>query len=487
MKFVTFLSKGKELLSIGRDALRPAHLSDLEVKGNSVGRTRYVRAARTTISSGVNTVLTALTGIISVALTVRYLGTERYGIWLTISTILAWLNLSDLGVGNALTNKLSVAFGQGRTDDTRHLVATAFWLLSAIGLLITVAGVVLSVALPWAVLLNAKSSLAAQELPLAIALSFAIYGLGFPLGITKSIYNGYQEGYYANLWNIAAGLMSLLALLVVVRTKGGLPLLVAAVFGARLLVLAASTIFLLGFHRSALTLSPFAANRKDIHSLFNLGLMFIVLQLVGLLITQTDNLVIVRMLGPKNVAVYGTLWKLFSYVGVLQMWILSPLWPAYGEAHSRGDTDWIRRTLKYSLFGVVMLTLLVSIMLIFLAKGIIQIWAGPELVPRFSLVLGMAMLWIVWGWTQPFVIFLNGISRLRGQIIYGLITGFLSLTLKIWFVPRWGLEGIIGATLLSYILIASWLLPLDARKGLMSTRQADRVGVLPRSECSGET
>jgi O-antigen/teichoic acid export membrane protein len=346
-----------------------------------------------------------------------------------------------------------------------------------------IAGVVLSVTLPWAGLLNAKSALAVQELPLAIALSFAIYGMGFPLGITKSVYSGYQEGYYANFWNIAASVASLLALVAVIQAKGGLPLLVAAVFGARLLVLAASAIFLIGFHRSALTLAPYAARRKDVRSLFNLGLMFVVLQLVGLLITQTDNLVIVRMLGPKSVAVYGTLWRLFSYVGVLQMWILTPLWPAYGEAFSRGDVNWIRRTLKYSLFGVLALTLLVSFVLISFTQGIIRLWVGPDLVPRFGLIVGVAVMWIVWGWTQPFVVFLNGISRLRGQMLYGLGTGLLSLALKIVFVPRWGLEGVIGATLLSYILIAAWALPLDALKGLRSTPAVGHDRVLLRNEC----
>jgi O-antigen/teichoic acid export membrane protein len=390
-------------------------------------------------------------------------------------------------MGNALTNKLSAACGQGREQDARHVIATAFWLLLLIGLIIILAGVVLSITLPWASLLNAKSALATQELPLAIALAFVIYGMSIPLGITKSVYSGYQEAYYANYWNIAASVASLLALIVVIQAKCGLPLLVAAVFGARLLVLTASAVFLIGFHRSALTLAPQAARRSDVRSLFHLGLMFVVLQFVGLLVTQTDNLVIVRMLGPKSVAMYGTLWRLFSYVGVLQMWILTPLWPAYGEAYSRGDVNWIRRTLKYSLFGVLALTLLVSVVLIFLAQGIIRLWVGPDLVPRFGLIVAVAVMWIIWGWTQPFVIFLNGISRLRGQMLYGLSTGLLSLALKIVFIPRWSLEGAIGATLLSYILIAAWLLPLDALKGLKSIPAVANHRVLLRNEYSGET
>jgi O-antigen/teichoic acid export membrane protein len=82
----------------------------------------------------------------------------------------------------------------------------------------------------------------------------------------------------------------------------------------------------------------------------------------------------------------------------------------------------------------------------------------------------MALFQIILAWTQPFVFFLNGIGRLRGQLVYGLGTGLLSLGLKIIFAPRWGLEGIIGATLLSYMLLSVWLLPIDSIKGLRSIR-----------------
>lgn len=456
----------RSLFSICREAIRLVQTTSSPGGNTSLGRSRYVRAARTAMTSGLNTILTTTLGIFSIALTIRYLGIERYGLWLTISTILAWLSLTDFGVGNALTNKLSASHGQGREQEARHYVATAFWLLSLIGLLITVTGAVLGFALPWGSLLNVKSAQAAQELPLAIALSFAIYGLGFPLGITKNIYSGYQEGYYANYWNVAASVVSLLALVAVTRFGAGLPLLVAAVFGARLVVLAASSVFLFGFHRRALAPAPRAARRADVRSLFSLGFMFIALQLAGLLISQTDNLVIVRMLGPEDVAVYGTLWRLFSYVSVVQMWVLVPLWPAYGEAYARADVRWIRRTLRLSVIGLLVFTTLLSGVLAIFARDIIRVWVGPDLMPSLALVLSVALLQVVWAWTQPFTIFLNGISRLRGQVVYGLATALVAIVLKVILVPHLGLLGVINSTIIAYLLLAVWLLPLDAWYGL---------------------
>lgn len=441
-------------------------------------RLRYVKAARTTVASGVNTVLNAAIGFVAVALTVRYLGAERYGIWLTISTLLSWLTLTDFGISNALTNRLAAA--QGRIDSVsiKNDVATAFWLMAVIGAVIAIVGAALGWTLPWGQMLNISSASITREVAIAIALAFVIYGFGFPLGITASVYNGHQEGYYTNLWSIAASLVSLLGLIVATRGSGGLPALVLATFGLKQLVALASFLFLFGRHRLDIAPSLRSAKTRSAGPLLQLGFMFISLQLAGLLITQSDNLVIIRVLGPNDVAVYGTLWRLFSYVAVAQMWILTPLWPAYGEAYARGDAHWLKRTLKLSLAGCAVLTAVLSSFLVLAAREIVRVWAGAELVPSMSLLILMALLQLMWAWTQPLVYFLNGISRLRGQMVYGVATAVLCVILKIWLVPRVGSPGAVVGTLAAYVLLEAWLLPIDVRGAFraLSTRQSSAAG-----------
>ena len=41
-----------------------------------------------------------LTGLVSVPLTFRYLGAERYGIWMVLVSIIAAMGFADLGIGN---------------------------------------------------------------------------------------------------------------------------------------------------------------------------------------------------------------------------------------------------------------------------------------------------------------------------------------------------------------------------------------------------
>src|SRR5208283_4384594 len=63
-------------------------------------RERYRRAALTTLTSVLARVITVSTSLITVRLTIRYLGTERYGLWMTITSVVSFLIFADLGIGN---------------------------------------------------------------------------------------------------------------------------------------------------------------------------------------------------------------------------------------------------------------------------------------------------------------------------------------------------------------------------------------------------
>ena len=90
---------------------------------------RYRRVVLTAGSSFVSKGVTILTGLISVPLTVHYLGAERYGLWMTISSTIAFLTFADLGLGNGLLNAVSKANGLDDQADATTAVSSAFFML----------------------------------------------------------------------------------------------------------------------------------------------------------------------------------------------------------------------------------------------------------------------------------------------------------------------------------------------------------------------
>jgi O-antigen/teichoic acid export membrane protein len=146
------------------------------------GRERYRRAGMTASTSYMAKGLTLLMGFVSVPLTVHYLGAERYGVWLTISSLLLWVALTDFGLsGYALVNVLSEAVGNDDRESARHYAASAFWALVTIALII---GVVFAAAfdfIPWRAVFRVSDATSTQELGSTCALVLTLFVINLPL------------------------------------------------------------------------------------------------------------------------------------------------------------------------------------------------------------------------------------------------------------------------------------------------------------------
>jgi len=84
--------------------------------GTAEGRSneRFRRASLSAATSAGAKGIALFTTAVSVPLTLGYLGSERFGVWMTLSALIALLGFTDLGIGNSLLN--SVAHAAGRDD-----------------------------------------------------------------------------------------------------------------------------------------------------------------------------------------------------------------------------------------------------------------------------------------------------------------------------------------------------------------------------------
>ena len=276
-----------EFASRSRFALLKRHLSARKLKtiltkpSANRGLERYRRAGITASSSFIAKALNILISFLSVPLTVHYLGAERYGVWLTISSLLTWMSMTDFGLaGNALVNVLAEASGREDRAAAQHYTASAFWALTGVSALAGVISVASFRYIPWRAVFRVSASTSTHELQWACGLTLVFFVLAFPLSIQNSIYSAYQDGFLANAWGIGANIFSLAALIVVSQTHGGLPQLVLALSGTRALVSIANCFFL--FRRYHwLTPTPSAVRWQCVKRLFSLGSKYLVTQLAS--------------------------------------------------------------------------------------------------------------------------------------------------------------------------------------------------------------
>ena len=102
--------------------------------GEDRSRERYRRVALATLTSGAAKALGLLNTLLTIPLVAPRLGPERFGLFLTMSTVPVLLSFTDFGLGNGLLTALAAAHGQGDETRARRLVSTAWWTLVGIAL-----------------------------------------------------------------------------------------------------------------------------------------------------------------------------------------------------------------------------------------------------------------------------------------------------------------------------------------------------------------
>jgi O-antigen/teichoic acid export membrane protein len=432
---------------------------------------RNTRVLQAALSAVAGKGVAIAVGLISVPLTVGYLGAERYGAWVTLSGLLAWIQIADVGLGNGLTNALSESYGADREDVAQAHIATALWLLTAIALVL---GVVFACAWPfidWARVFNVHSDVAVNEIGGAMAAAVALFLVAFPLAAVEKVFAARQEGAVGNAWAAAANLASLGALLLVTRTRGGLALLVAALSGARLLVVAASALWLFGRRAPRLRPSFRRISRPSARRLIADGGHFLVVQLAALAIYETDNLIIAQVLGPEYVTPYAVAWRLFTIPTFVMTLVFPFVWPAYAEAFARGDGPWIKRMFRLTTWFGGAASLLLAIPLVLFGRAILVFWAGPAADPPPGLLPWMGAWAVVSSLFMSIACMLNAAGRLRGQVIFGSLTAAANVALSIVLARSHGITGVIAATVISYLIFA--FVPLGVVEARLTLARVD--------------
>lgn len=411
---------------------------------------RHRRALLTTLASAFAKATSVLTSLISIPLTLHYLGSERFGLWMAMSSMIAVLGFADLGIGNGLLNAVSRAYGKEDRRAMQNAIASGLLILSAIAVFILAVFFLLYPWISWPHFFNVTSPHAVREAGTALTVFACCFALGIPLNAMQRIQLGLQEGFLSNLWQAAGSILALLAVLLAIYMRAGLPWLVLAFAGSPLLAAFLNGVFFFGRLHPELKPSLSQISLSSMREVAHIGLLFLVLQVSVALAYSSDNVIIARILGPDAVTQYAVPAKMFSIIALVFSMALLPLWPAYGEALTRGDHDWIKTTLIRSLKLSLAFSFVLSMMLVLLGPELLRWWVGNQVQPSAMLLLGFGVWAVMDAVGNALAMFLNGMNVVRMQTIVAGFFSIVSVMLKLYFAREFGIQGVIWSTVLSY-------------------------------------
>lgn len=350
-----------------------------------------------------------------VPLTLHCLGEYSNGVWLTISSMLLWIDNLDVGLGNGLRNKLGTYLAQGETEKAREAVSSTVLML--VGIVVPFALVLLVLIEMGDVysVLNADATLI-PDLKQVIEVALIFVCATFILKFIGNFYMGLQLMAVNSLMVVSAHTLTLIATWIL-YVQGCHSILWIAVVNCATPLLVYLLAYPYTFYVRYPELRPsiHCFNRVMVQEVFSIGIKFFVLQISSIILFFSSNLILSKFCSPAAVTPYQIAYKYFSLVLVGFTAISNPYWSATTDAYARGDYQWIEHSHR-SLRRVILGLTGVLVVLLLISPMVYQHWIGDDVLIPWSLSAGMTLYILILITSLAYSNFLNGMGILRMQI-----------------------------------------------------------------------
>jgi O-antigen/teichoic acid export membrane protein len=419
------------------------------------GHERSIKAKKNIMISFIIQGISLCISLIILPLTLSYVDASQYGIWLTLSSIVAWFSFFDIGLTQGLRNKFAEARAKESDSLAQAYVSTTYAILTVIFCGLWLVFIIINHWLNWSSILKVPEDMRPEVTTLAIIV-FSYFCVRFVFKIIGTLLTADQKPAISSLIDLLGQILSLIIIFILVKTTEGslIKLGVALCVSPIIILLGANVFFFSGRYkkfRPKLSLVDLTYG-KD---LLNLGLVFFVIQVAGIIQYQTANIIIARNLGTADVTSYNVVYRYFGVINMLSAIFLTPLWSASTEAFLKNDLAWIKNAMKkYNLLNLLLIAS--GILMLVFSAPIYRIWLGEGKVDiSFSLSFWGFIYFNVIVFGAKYVSFLNGINALRIQFLASLLSPLLYILVALVMIKHFKL----GA---SSLFIASVLANFNA-------------------------
>lgn len=409
-------------------------------------------------------IIQLLLGFFSRKIFLDYLGTEVLGLNSTASSLLNFLNLAELGIGNAVAFSLYRPIFSQDNKTIREIVALQGWLYRRVALFVIGASVVAMFFFP---MIFTK-----MELPMSYAYaSFAVLllssMLGYFVNYKQVVLTADQKDYKVQLsfrltmivkvafqmaavaflphpylwWLIFEALFAIIAAILLDRTvHREYPFLRGRVKVAR-----RATPDATGEWEEVVTLDKYPDILSKIKQLF--------IHKIGFYATvQITPLLIYAFTSLSLVAIYGNYLVLSNSLNALLLALFASITASVGNMIAEGDGKLIMKVFRELFTSRFYLMAFSSVILWFLAEPFIEIWIGPQyLLSRRTLLLIILNFYLT-GMYVVMEIYINACGLFR-DVWATIAQVIVYLTLALVLGHYMGLDGVLLAGVIQLVLL----------------------------------
>lgn len=386
--------------------------------------------------------ISILSSLLLVPLTLDYVNKELYGIWLTLSSIVVWINFFDIGLTLGLKNRLAEALTTHDYIRGKGLVSTTYFMMLAIFIPVSIIVILLIPFIDWSKLLNVPT-IYEKDIQIVLYLLVIFMTIQMFFNVLNTVVSAYQKTAMASLFAMLGQLLSLLLIFILTRTTP------PSLIGLALAISLSPIIVLLIFSRILYTssfkeISPSYKyiDLKQVKDLFNLGIKFFIIQIQIIVLYQSTNIIISHISGPEAVSQYNIAYKYLGISTMVYNIILTPLWPAFTDAYALKDYAWMNRIYK-KMCLVYLMVLSGIIVLIALSPYLYHLWVGDKIGIPFEITLCLGIFLAINSWDSLQVYMINGVGTVKLQTYVVLIGLIFHIPLALFLGNKLGVIGVV--------------------------------------------
>lgn len=377
------------------------------------------------------------------------------GVWFTILSVINWIMVFDLGIGNGLRNKLPVAIARGDKKLAKEYISSAYMSIVILAIIITILFYAIEPFINWNRVLNIDSNVISSEI-LSLSIRIVIIGVitRFALGIINGILYAIQKPAINNFISLMGSVLIFLYVQFAPdfgEEKNLIILSSVHVFTTNIpLIVITIVVFLTELKYAKPNIKFFSKNKsKDI---LNIGIILLWLQVVWMVVSTSHSILITRLLDPGQVVEYQVYFKIFNTIASVFSLMLMPIWSAVTKAQAENNYTWINK-INHIIFVFSIGTFILDMLVICVLQPIFNFWLGENAINvniKYAIIMAVYNTLFIAHSANGSIS--NGLSQFKVQIIFMGLAAILMIPLSVLFTRITGSWiGVIIATILSIL------------------------------------
>lgn len=409
-------------------------------------------------------ILSVFISFIYIPIVLGFLNQEKYGIWITLTTVVNWIRVLDVGMGNGMRNKLAESIALNDNEKGKIYISTTYGILGSIFFIVLIIFFIVNPFLNWQSIINSRIISSSElELLTRIVVSFII--IGFVLQPINLIYEAHGNSAAGGIIQLIISSLTFFLVWFVSKfsEKGDIIILAWIVTGVPILVYLLVTAYTFLIRYPNLLPSFKHIKYKASGNLISLSFQFFALQLTATIVFSSIPFVVAHLFSPNEVTIYNITNSIFNIPIMVMNLITAPLLPLVTHAYTRNDYHWIKIMLRRMNIISAIITCGI-IFIVFLSPIIFRIWIGDKLVIPFNLSVFIGLYSIINVIMIPFSIFINAIGKIRVLVLLAPVGIILFIGFSILLSDMLGDLIAIPISLTINSLIGLFIIPITLKR-----------------------